>query len=97
MNEGRALVYPQAIGLGGGRSRCRVHFLSCSMATSVWRQTRAGDAWFWGSLLRGVDFGDTEWSRAVFADADVAGTQFRPEHIIGADFRGTVRGIRGGG
>ena len=74
-----------------------VHFLSCSMATSVWRQTRACDAWFWGSLLRGVDFGDTELSRAVFADADVAGTKFRPEHIIGADFRGTVRGIRGGG
>ena len=68
-----------------------VRFLYCSMATSVWTQTRACDAWFFGSLLRSVDFADTELSRAVFADADVEGADFRPENIIGADFRGTVR------
>ena len=72
-----------------------VRFLYCSMATSVWTQTRACDAWFFGSLLRAVDLSDTELSRAVFADADVEGADFRPENIIGADFRGTVRAIRG--
>ncbi len=70
-------------------------FLKCSMATSVWTRTKAADAWFFGSLLRSVDFADTELSRAVFADADVDGAKFRPENIIGADFRGTVRAMSG--
>lgn len=73
-----------------------VRFLNCGMAPSVWLGTNAPDAWFFGSLLRGVDFGDTVLTRAVFADADIDGASFDPAQTIGADFRGTVRADPGG-
>ena len=66
-------------------------FTGCSMAMSVWHGARAAAAWFFGSILRGVDFADTELARAVFADADIAGTKFDPDRTIDADFRGTAR------
>ena len=79
-------------GAGGGRD-----FLDCGMAPSVpGAAANAPDAWFFGSLLRGVDFGDTVLSRAVFADADIDGAKFDPAQTIGADFRGTVRADPGG-
>ena len=68
-----------------------VRFVQCSMAGSKWSNVNASDAWFYGSLLRGVDFGDTDLTRAVFADADLDGVRFLPDKTIGADFRGTVR------
>ena len=71
-----------------------VRFVQCNMVTSIWLgKTRAAEAWFFGALLRGVDFTDTDLTRAVFSDADLEGTQFLPDKTIGADFRGTVRGI----
>ena len=69
-----------------------VRFLRCSMATSLWNGgIDATEAWFFGALLRGVDFQDTKLTRAVFTDADLDGATFQPERTIGADFRGTVR------
>lgn len=68
---------------------CR--FRNCTMSMSVWGGSDASDAWFFGSILRGVHFGDTHLARAVFADADLSGATFRPEEIVGADFTGTVR------
>ena len=68
-----------------------VRFVQCSMAGSKWSNVNASDAWFYGSSLRGVDFGDTDLTRAVFADADLEGVRFLPDKTIGADFRGTVR------
>ena len=73
-----------------------VRFLDCGMAPSAWSGSSAPDAWFLGSLLRGVDFGDTVLSRAVFADADIDGAKFDPAQTMGADFRGTVRAGPGG-
>ena len=73
-----------------------VRFLDCGMAPSTWSGSNAPDAWFLGSLLRGVDFSDTVLSRAVFADADIDGARFDPAQTIGADFRGTVRAGAGG-
>lgn len=71
-----------------------VRFVQCNMVTSVWLEAnRAAEAWFFGALLRGVDFSDTDLTRAVFTDADLEGTKFLPDKTIGADFRGTVRGI----
>ena len=67
-----------------------VRFLQCSMPTSVWSNTKANDAWFFGSVVRGVDFNDTELARAVFADADISGAKFQPDKTIGTDFRGTI-------
>ena len=69
----------------------RVRFVQCSMAGSKWSNVKAAEAWFYGTLLRGVDFGDTDLTRAVFADADLVGTRFLPDKTIGADFRGTVK------
>ena len=68
-----------------------VRFVKCSMAMSVWEDTNALEAWFFGCLLRGVDFGNTELRRAVFTDADIGGAKFQPERTIGTDFRGTER------
>ena len=51
----------------------------------------APNAWFYGCLLRGVNFGDAELANVVFADADLEGTRFLPDKTINADFRGTVR------
>lgn len=68
-----------------------VRFIECTMIGSVWQQVKASNAWFFGSVLRAVDFADTELLNAVFADADLEGTKFLPDQIIGADFRGTVR------
>lgn len=71
-----------------------VRFIQCNMVTSIWMDAnRAAEAWFFGTLLRGVDFTDTDLTRAVFTDADLEGTKFLPDKTIGADFRGTVRGI----
>ena len=71
-----------------------VRFVQCNMVTSIWlNANRAAEAWFFGALLRGVDFDDTDLTRAVFTDADLEGTKFLPDKTIGADFRGTVRGI----
>lgn len=70
-----------------------VRFVQCNMVTSRWAGVDASEAWFFGALLRGVDFNDTELGRAVFMDADVEGTKFLPDKTIGADFRGTVRGM----
>lgn len=71
-----------------------VRFLKCTMATSTWSAAKAADAWFFGSILRGVDFADSDLSRAVFADADLEGAKLLPDKTIGADFRGTVRADR---
>lgn len=68
-----------------------IRFIECSMAGSRWTNVTAPNAWFYGTLLRGVNFGDTELANAVFADADLEGTQFLPDKTINADFRGTVR------
>lgn len=68
-----------------------VRFLQCSMAMSVWSKVKASDAWFFGAIVRGVDFADTELARAVFMDADIEGAKFQPDKTIGADFRGTAR------
>ena len=68
-----------------------VRFLRCTMAMTTWTKTKAAEAWFFESIVRGVDFTDTELTRAVFADADVEETKFRPDCIIGADFRGTTK------
>jgi len=70
-----------------------VKFLQCSMTSSQWSGCKAQDSWFMGGLLRGVDFGDTELARAVFADADLEETKFQPDKTIGADFRGTIRAL----
>ena len=68
-----------------------VHFVKCSMAMTLWEEVNALETWFFGCLLRGVDFGDTELRRAVFTDADIIGAKFQPERTIGADFRGTEK------
>ena len=68
---------------------CRFH--QCTMSTSTWGRSDARDAWFFGSVLRGVNFNDTLLARAVFADADLSGTVLDDERIVGADFTGTVR------
>ena len=68
----------------------RTRFTRCSMATSIWQDSQAPEAWFFGSVLRGVNFGNTELARAVFADADLEGVKFDPDRTIGADFRGTI-------
>lgn len=68
-----------------------VRFLQCTMATSVWSGVDAAQAWFFGSILRGVDFADTHLERAVLADSDLEGATFQEDRTIGADFRGTVR------
>ena len=68
-----------------------VRTLECGLAGSRWLGVDASEAWFQGARLRGVDFGDTELSCAVFADADIEGTIFMPDKTIGTDFRGTVR------
>ncbi|MCY3811456.1 MAG: pentapeptide repeat-containing protein [Gammaproteobacteria bacterium] len=68
-----------------------IRFVECSMTGSQWSNVKAPNAWFFASLLRGVDFGDTELAEAVFADADLEGTKFLPDKTIGADFKGTVR------
>ena len=65
-------------------------FLQCAMTTSRWSGTKAIDAWFLGSILRGVDFADTELAGAVFTDADLEGAKLHPERTIGADFRGAL-------
>ena len=70
-----------------------VRFVKCTMAMSLWEDVNALEAWFFGCLLRGVDFGDTELRRAVFTDADIKGAKFQPDRTIGADFRGTERAI----
>ena len=67
-----------------------IRFLQCMMATSLWLNVEATDAWFFGSILRGVDFADTRLARAVFTDADIEGAKFQADKTIGADFRGTV-------
>ena len=72
-----------------------IRFVECSMTGSRWMNVTAPNAWFYGSLLRGVNFGDTELANAVFADADLEGTRFLPDKTIGADFRGTVRADAG--
>ena len=71
-----------------------VGFIQCPMTGSKWSKTKSSNACFYGALLRGVDFGDTELAHAVFADADLEGTKFLPDKTIGADFRGTVRAAR---
>lgn len=68
-----------------------VRFLQCGLATSIWSNAKASEAWFFGSILRGVDFADTELMRAVFTDADIEGVKFQPDKTIGADFQGTLR------
>ena len=68
-----------------------VRFLQCSMATSIWSGVDAAQAWFFGSILRGVNFADTHLERAVLADSDLEGAVFQEDRTIGADFRGTVR------
>ena len=69
-------------------------FVQCNMVTSIWMEgSRAAEAWFFGALLRGVDFADTDLTRAVFTDADLEDVKFLPDKTIGADFRGTVLGI----
>ena len=68
-----------------------IRFIECSMVGSRWMNVTAPNAWFYGCLLRGVNFGDAELANVVFADADLEGTQFLPEKTINADFRGTVR------
>ena len=68
-----------------------VRFVKCTMAMSLWEEVNALEAWFFGCLLRGVDFGNTELRRAVFTDADISGAKFQPERTIGTDFRGTAR------
>ena len=68
---------------------CR--FPGCTLSTSKWGKSDARDAWFFGSILRGVDFNDTLLARAVFADADLSGTVLSDEQVQGADFTGTVR------
>ena len=70
-----------------------VRFLECSMARTRWHGVHADAAWFKGSILRGVDFGDTLLTGAVFADADIDGLTFQEDKVIGADFRGTVLGV----
>ena len=72
-----------------------VRFLGCSMISTSWENVQASGAWFYESMLRGVDFGDTELARAVFADADLEEVVFQPERTIGADFRGTVLALKG--
>ena len=67
-----------------------VRFLQCAMTMSQWSRATAADAWFFGSILRGVDLADTELSRAVFTDADLEGATLRPDRTIGADFRGAL-------
>ena len=67
-----------------------VRFVQCALTASQWSNVRANDAWFFGALVRGVDFADTELGRAVFMDADIEGARFQPDKTIGADFRGTV-------
>ena len=61
------------------------------MTGTKWSNVRAPNGWFYGALLRGVDFGDTELANAVFTDADLEGTRWLADKTIGADFRGTVR------
>lgn len=68
-----------------------IRFVECSMTGSKWSNVHARNGWFYGALLRGVDFGDTELANAVFSDADLEGTKFLVDKAIGADFRGTVR------
>lgn len=70
-------------------------FIQCAMAMSLWEGVNALEAWFFGCLLRGVNFGDTELRRAVFTDADISGAKFQPDRTIGADFRGTARETTG--
>ncbi len=67
-----------------------VRFLQCAMTMSRWSGAKAADAWFFGSILRGVDFADTELARAVFTDADLEGAKLHPDRTIGADFRGAL-------
>lgn len=70
-----------------------VRFLRCTMATSIWANVKAQDAWFFESVLRDIDFLSTTLSRAMFADSDVEGAQFQPDQIIGANFQGTVKAL----
>lgn len=67
-----------------------VRFLQCAMTMSRWSNATASDAWFFGSILRGVDLADTELARAVFTDADLEGAKLHPDRTIGADFRGAL-------
>ena len=67
-----------------------VRFLQCAMTMSQWSSAKAADAWFFGSILRGVDLADTELARAVFTDADLEGAKLDPDRTIGADFRGAL-------
>lgn len=68
-----------------------IRFIECSMTGTKWSGVRAANGWFFGALLRGVDFGDTELANAVFTDADLEGTRLLPDKTIGADFHGTIR------
>ena len=68
-----------------------VRFIRCQLVMTRWAETTARRAWFHGSLMRGVDFRDTELAEAVFTDADIAHAKMMPDKTIGADFRGTVR------
>lgn len=68
-----------------------VRFVQCPMIGSQWLNVNASGSWFFKSLLRGVDFADTEFSQAVFADADLEGAIFKPEKTIKTDFRGTLK------
>ena len=67
-----------------------VRFLQCAMTMSRWSNAKAADAWFFGSVLRGVDLADTELARAVFMDADLEGAKLHPGRTLGADFRGAL-------
>ncbi len=68
----------------------RVRFLHCTMAMTFWANVEAVEAWFFGSILRAVDFADTQLAGAVFVDADIDGASFQADKTIGADFRGAL-------
>lgn len=66
--------------------------VECTLALSQWGGADATQAWFLGSMLRGVDFADAHLAGAVFCDADLNGTVFKEGETVGADFTGTVLG-----
>ncbi len=78
-----------------GTSLVGARLVECTLTMSQWGGADATQAWFFGSMLRGVDFADARLAGAVFCDADINGAVFKPGETIGADFTGTVRGNAG--
>ena len=74
-----------------GADLAGARLVECTLTGSQWSGSEATATWFFGSVLRGVDFADAHLARAVFCDADLNGTVFAEGETSGADFTGTTR------